>query len=93
MGTFHDDKGELHGITIVVETTGPRTYVGRCFEETDRGVVLLDVDYHDEAESEHSKNEYLTRALKFGQWKKLDSFTVPNEEVAKICRLAEWSAS
>ena len=43
MGTFHDDKGELHGITIVVETSGPRTYIGRCFEESERGVVLLDV--------------------------------------------------
>ncbi len=89
MGTFHDDKGELHGITVVVETTGPRTYIGRCFEETEQGIVLLDVDFHDPAEHDKTKDEYLQHAVKFGQWKKLAKFVVPNDEVAKVQRLAE----
>ena len=89
MGTVHDDKGELHGITIVVETSGPRTYIGRCFEESERGVVLLDVDYHDSQEHEKSKDEYLDRVVKFGQWKKLDQFVVPNDEVVSIRKLAD----
>ncbi|MCA8959386.1 MAG: hypothetical protein KDC38_02685 [Planctomycetes bacterium] len=89
MGTFHDDKGELHGITIVVETAGPRTYVGRCFEETDDGVLLLDVDYHDSEEHALSREEYLARAAKFGTWKKLDRHLVPRGDVTSIRRLAE----
>jgi len=44
VGTFHDDKGELHGITVVVETTGPRVYVGRCDTQTPQGIILLDAD-------------------------------------------------
>ena len=30
MGTFHNDKSELHGITVVVDTKGPKVFVGRC---------------------------------------------------------------
>ena len=33
MGTFHHDKHELHGITVVVDTEGPKVFVGRCDEE------------------------------------------------------------
>ena len=41
MGTFHDDKGELHGITVVVETNGRRIYIGRCDEEKPEGAQRL----------------------------------------------------
>ena len=30
MGTFHQGKGDLHGITVVVDTTGRCVFVGRC---------------------------------------------------------------
>ena len=32
MGTFYQDKGELHGITVVVETVGDEVYIGHCDE-------------------------------------------------------------
>ncbi|MBI4568519.1 MAG: BrxA/BrxB family bacilliredoxin, partial [Planctomycetes bacterium] len=41
MGAFHDGKGDLHGITVVVETRGPRLCVGRCDEVTGEAVILL----------------------------------------------------
>ena len=50
MGTFHDDKGELQGITVVVETYGPRVHIGRCDEEKPDGISLMDVNFHDERE-------------------------------------------
>ena len=40
MGTFHQDRGELHGITVVVDTRGPRVYVGRCETEDAQEIVL-----------------------------------------------------
>jgi hypothetical protein len=40
MGTFHQNKGELHGITVVVDTTGPEIVVGRCDDMDERGIFL-----------------------------------------------------
>ena len=88
MGTFHSDKGELHGITIVVSTDDDRTYVGRCWEENDREVVLLDVDVH-EPTDDLSRIDYLERAKKFGIWKKHPKVVLPRPNVTTLCRLVE----
>ena len=87
MGTFHADKGDLHGITVVVETHGPRVYVGRCDEEKPDGISLLDVDFHDEGESERTRSEYLERAQKFGVFAKEQRLFVPRDEIAEVRRL------
>ena len=39
MGTFHDDMGELHGITVVVDTNGSMVYIGRCHEMDDERIL------------------------------------------------------
>jgi hypothetical protein len=88
MGTFHHDKGELHGITVVVHTTGPRTYVGRCDVADERAVVLLDADVH-EAGTGPTREEYLRSAARFGVWAKHRRIEVPRAEVADIVRLGE----
>ena len=88
MGTFHSDKGELHGITIVVDTVGPQVWVGRCDEADDTRVILLDADVHEETEGK-SKEDYVRRAAKVGIWKKHDRVEIPRSEVASIRRLGE----
>lgn len=88
MGTFHDDKGDLHGITVVVETDDDHLYVGRCFEENDVEVVLLDVDVH-EPNSDTSREDYLERAKRFGIWKKHASLRLPRPSVTSLRRLVE----
>lgn len=89
MGTFHDDKGELHGITVVVDTVGPEVYVGRCDEVAEHGVILLDADVHKDGENGRSKAQYLERAAQFGVWKKHDRLVIPHAQVASIQRLGE----
>jgi hypothetical protein len=89
MGTFHHDKGELHGITVVVDTDGPELFVGRCDTVTEHGVVLLDVDVHVDGESKGSKEEFLKRVAMVGHWKKHDRIVVPSEHVRSVRRLAE----
>ena len=89
MGTFHNDKGELHGITVVVDTKGPRVLVGRCDEMDDERLILLDVDIHEEGQNGRSKAQYVERAAKFGVWKKHDRVVVPCAEVASVRRLGE----
>lgn len=90
MGTFHDGLGDLHGITVVVDTSGPRVYVGRCHEADERKVILHDVDVF-EATAEATKEDYLRKAAAYGVWKKHDKLVIPGAEVASIRRLAELS--
>ncbi len=63
---FHPGHHPLHGVTVVLETRGPRTYVGRFDLEDEGGVNLLDVGVHDARASDQSKGEYLRRTAKFG---------------------------
>ncbi|MFQ5655373.1 MAG: hypothetical protein ACE5GW_11665 [Planctomycetota bacterium] len=92
MGTFHEDLGELHGITVVVETDGPLLFIGRCHEETAGGVILLDADLHDADKDSMPREEYLARAIRFGVWKKHDRVAIPRERVISIRRLGEMAA-
>jgi hypothetical protein len=96
VGTFHSGKGDLHGITVVVDTQGSRVYVGRCDEVRPEGVVLLDADEHDESAPgpggrRRSKAEYLRDAARFGVWKKHERLLVPSAEVRSIQRLGEMA--
>ena len=92
MGTFHQDKGELHGITVVVETTGVEVFVGRCDTVTAEGVILLDVDVHRDGEDDRSREEYLQRAARLGVWKKFDRVVVPRDQVSSVRRLGELAS-
>jgi hypothetical protein len=85
---FHPGHAELHGITVVVETHGPRTYVGRYDSEDERGVHMLDVGVHD-AETGGAKEEYIKQTVKFGIRSDHRHLIIPADQVARITRLAE----
>jgi hypothetical protein len=89
MGTFHQGKSELHGITVVVDTSGPEIFVGRCDDMDERGVILNDVDVHKDGEGGRSKDEYVKRAALYGVFKKFDRLFVPNDKVVSVRRLGE----
>lgn len=89
MGTFHQGKSDLHGITVVVDTTGPEVFVGRCDDMDDRGIILHDVDVHRDGEGGRSKDDYVKRAAMLGIWKKYDALMIPNEKIASVKRLGE----
>ena len=91
MGTFHQGKSELHGITVVVDTTGPEIFVGRCDDEDDRGIVLDDADVHRDGEGGRSKEDYVRRASQLGVWKKYDRLLIPRDRIASVRRLGEVS--
>jgi hypothetical protein len=83
---FHPGHSELHGVTVVVETNGPLTYVGRYDSEDERGVHMLDVGVHDDAAG-HSKDEYVSRSAKFGIRATHKHLVVPAEQVVRITPL------
>lgn len=84
----HRHLGELHGITVAVDTDGP-LYVGRFFEERDGSLLLLDAASHEEGAGGLSKAEYLSRAARYGIWKQFPSVSVPRSGVTFVCRLAD----
>ncbi len=92
MGTFHQGKSELHGITVVVEIVGGDLYVGRCEDEDERTVILLDADMHRHTD-EVSREDYLARAARFGVWTRLPRVELKRPEVVSIRRLGEFEAS
>ena len=89
MGTFHQNKSPLHGITVAVDTTGDEIWVGRCDDEDGERVILLDADVHTAGEGGRSKEEWLSRAARFGVWAKHRHVVLPRERVASIRRLGE----
>jgi hypothetical protein len=89
MGTFHNDKGELHGITVVVDTGGAVVFIGRCDEMNDERIILLDVDEHEEGRDGRSKEEYIRQAARVGVWKRHDRVVVPMSDVASVRRLGD----
>lgn len=91
MGTFHDDKCPLHGITVVVDTPGPRVYVGRCDDMDDREIVLMDADVHEERPGGPSKEAYLARAARVGVFKRHDRLVIPRSEARSVRRLSEMA--
>lgn len=89
MGTFHQGKSELHGITVIVDTTGPEIFVGRCDDQDERGIFLHDADVHRDGEGGRSKEEYVRRAAQLGVWKKYDRLVIPSDKIASVRRLGE----
>ena len=90
MGTFHDHASPLHGITVAVETAGDELWVGRCDDEDDERVILLDADVHTEdGEAAGSREEWLARAVRFGIWPRHKRVVLPRGRVESIRRLGD----
>jgi hypothetical protein len=92
VGTFHHDKGELHGITVVVDTTGPEVFVGRCDTMTDTGIVLLDADKHEDGQDGESKKAFVQRVARMGHWSHIPLVAIPRDKIHNVKRLGEVTA-
>jgi hypothetical protein len=89
MGTFHHGHGELHGITVVVDTPGGTAYIGRLDTRDDRGLVLRDVDVRAGPANTPAREAWIRQAARVGVWKQLDHVFVPAAEVASVRRLGD----
>ena len=86
---FHPGHHELHGITVVLETHGSETFVGRFDSEDEQGVRMVDVGIH-ESGSGPTKEEYIRHSAKFGIRADRKQVIVPKAAVARITRLGEF---
>jgi hypothetical protein len=75
-------------VTVVVETAGPLTYVGRFDTEDETGVHLLDVGVYD-AGAGGTREDFVRRSARFGVRTDRKHLVVPRAEVSRITRLGE----
>ena len=87
---FHPGHHELHGVTVVLETRGPATYVGRFDSQDALGVHLLDVGIHDP--SKGTREDYLRRSAKFGIRVEQRQVTIAPADVVRITPLGQIEA-
>lgn len=97
MGTFHDTKDPLHGITVVA-ISGRSVHVGRCHERDDQNILLLGVDSHQEDESGRgvdgrTNQEFLERAARLGTWGTHERVVLPTAEVEGLIPLSDYYRS
>jgi hypothetical protein len=86
---FHPGHQALHGVTVVLETHGAKTYVGRFDSQDDRGVHMHDVGVYDAASAANSKQEFLQRCDRFGIPTHYRDLLVPATDVARIQKLVD----
>jgi hypothetical protein len=84
---LHTDRHELHGITVVLDTVGDATYVGRFDSQDERGVHLLDVGVFDPATG--TREAYLRRSVQFGIRVDRPTITLAPSEVARVTPLGQ----
>jgi hypothetical protein len=87
---FHPGHHELHGVTVVLETHGRETFVGRFDSEDEGGVRMLDVGVHEGDEA--ARDDYIRRSLKFGIRADRKQVVVPKGAVARITRLTDFQS-
>ena len=86
---LHPGHHELHGVTVVVETVGPVTYVARFDTLDDQAIYLLNVAIHDSGAAGPALEEFLARTRKFGVKAEQKHLRLPSAQVRTIRRLAE----
>lgn len=87
---FHPGHEPLHGVTVVVEGTSGRTWVGRYHERDERGVAMRDVAIHDPQTTSVPRQEWIEHIRKFGV-RVVERFVIlPPEEAGPITPLADW---
>ncbi len=87
--TFHPGHDALHGFTVVVETKGPLTYVGRWDAEENGLVRLLDVAQHQVGEGGMDRAAYLADVARNGPRPTHRMTLVPAAEIATVRTLGD----
>ena len=84
---FHPGHHDLHGVTVVVDASGSRTFVGRFDRVEDGRLQLLNVAVHDVASG--PREEFLRRSHKFGIRVEHKHLAIPEADITAITPLSE----
>lgn len=88
-GIFHPGHDELHGQTVVLYTTGPRTFIGRWDEDTGEMIRMVGVCMHEAGAAELDRDAWVEQTKKFGVPVEHQMITVPKGDVDRVVKLRE----
>jgi hypothetical protein len=83
---FHPGHHELHGVTVVVDASDGRTFIGRFDRVEDGRVQLLNVARHDPATG--TRDDFIRKSHKFGVRVDATHLALPEGEVRALTPLA-----
>lgn len=86
---FHPGHDEYHGITVVLFTNGPRTFIGRWDQVQDGLIRIVGATMHEEGQADASKNDWVQEVKKYGVPQDFPQIMVPREEVVRVVPLRE----
>ena len=81
---------ELHGMTVVLETSGPKVFVGRFDQQLGEHYLLHDADVFEDGRDGLTRQAYLAKSAAFGIWPKEKDLYVLASEVSSLKRLSEY---
>ena len=85
----HPNHDELHGQTVVLYTSGQRTFIGRWDQEMGEMIRMVGVSLHDTGEHEQSRDEWVQHTKTYGIAVQHEFVTVPKAEVERVVKLRE----
>ncbi len=90
---FHPGHDELHGITVIAFTGGPRTFVGR-WDAIENGMVIMNAaSMHEEGKDAKSREQWLADTKTYGVAVHFPRITIPHKDVTRVVRLGDWEST
>ena len=87
--TFHPNHDELHGITVVIHTSTPRTFIGRWDQEEAGMIRILQATMHEGESSSQPKDDWVAHTKKYGVPSDFPQLTIPREDVTEVTPLRD----
>ena len=89
MAVFHPNHDELHGYTVVINTSVGETYVGRWHHEEDGRILLNDVALHVDDQGDQSQEEFIKQTALWGVQVTHPQALVERKTVTDVKRLGD----
>jgi hypothetical protein len=86
---FHPGHDELHGQTVVIYTSGPRTFVGRWDQDLGEMVRMVGAAIHEADASEQERDAWVAHNKTYGIAVQHEFVMVPKGEISRVVKLRE----
>lgn len=86
---FHPGHDEWHGQTVVVNTSGALTVIGRWDAVQDGQVLMRDAAVHAEGGADEPRDAWVARLKKFGIPVEHGTYQLPEADVTGVVRLRD----
>ena len=81
----------FHGFTVVLNTSGPMTYIGRWDEQIGDQIFLNNASVHRDGEEGMTKDQFIDKAVRLGPRMTHARYAVPAGDVAGVETLGDLS--